>query len=219
MFESQHDDTLQTIYRYFTASHPAPSSINDLAGAAASSAATLPEILPHINTFDAVLIACYSPHPLVAELKKHTSKPVLGIFEASISTALNLLGEGQIFGIVSTGDIWKQILGDAIREDLLGVEKMRGVFAGVETLGLNAGDLHGDEDGEAVKKAVMAATGRLIDAHPTMEVKVIVLGCAGMAGMEDWVRVEAERREKEVRVVDGVKAGVGILQGLIRGQF
>lgn len=96
---------------------------------------------------------------------------------------------------------------------------MRRVFAGVETLGLNAGELHADKGGEGMKKAVMAATGRLIDAHPTTEVKVIVLGCAGMAGMEEWVREEAERREKKVRVVDGVKAGVGILQGLLRGQF
>ncbi len=106
-----------------------------------------------------------------------------------------------------------------MREDLLGVEKMRRVFAGVETLGLNAGDLHGDEGGEEAKKAVMAATGRLIDADPTMETKVIVLGCAGMAGMEEWVREEAQRRDRKVRVVDGVKAGVGILQGLVRGQF
>jgi len=139
---------------------------------------------------------------LVTELKKHTLKPILGIFEASISTALNLLGEGQFFGIVSTGKVWKQILGDAIREDLLGVDKMRRVFAGVE-----------------VKKAVMAATGRLIDADPAMEIKVIVLGCAGMAGMEEWVREEVGTRGKEVRVVDGVKAGIGILQGLIRGRF
>ena len=217
--QRQHDNTVQTDYSYLTALCPAPRSIDDLAGAATSSAAALPKILPYINDFDAFLIACYSPHPLVAELKKHTPKPVLGIFEASVSTALHLLGEDQIFGIVSTGEVWKQILGDAMREDLLGVEKMRRVFAGVETLGLNAGDLHGDEGGEEAKKAVMAATGRLIDADPTMETKVIVLGCAGMAGMEEWVREEAQRRDRKVRVVDGVKAGVGILQGLVRGQF
>lgn len=96
---------------------------------------------------------------------------------------------------------------------------MRRVFAGVETLGLNAGDLHKEGGEEQVKKAVMAATGRLINADPVMETKVIVLGCAGMAGMEEWVRKEAERRDNKVRVVDGVKAGVGILQGLVRGQF
>lgn len=157
---------------------------------------------------------------MVTELKKHTLKPILGIFEASIGTALNLLGEGQFFGIVSTGKVWKQIFGDAIREDLLGADKMRRVFAGVETLGLNAGELHGDGDGEGeVKKAVMAATGRLIDADPAVEVKVIVSGCAGMAGMEEWVRKEVGRRGNEVKVVDGVKAGIGVLQGLIRGQF
>lgn len=45
---------------------------------------------------------------------------------------------------------------------------------------------------------------------------MIVLGCAGMAGMEQWVR---EVAPENVRVVDGVKAGVGVLQGLVRGGF
>ena len=154
-------------------------------------------------------------------LKKRTTKPVLGIFEASISTALNLLGEGQTFGIVSTGEVWKQILGQAIREDLLGLEKAGRVFAGVETLGLNAGKLHEEGGEEEVKKRVMAATGRLIKGgvEKGSEVSAIVLGCAGMAGMGEWVREEVEKRGKQIKVIDGVKAGVGILQGLLRGQF
>ena len=48
------------------------------------------------------------------------------------------------------------------------------------------------------------------------KVKVVILGCAGMAGMEGWVREEVG---EGVRVVDGVKASVGALQGLIRGRF
>ncbi|KAF8199519.1 hypothetical protein BJ912DRAFT_949259 [Pholiota molesta] len=39
---------------------------------------------------------------------------------------------------------------------------------------------------------------------------VIILGCAGMAGMEDLVQ------QGPVRVVDGAKAGVQILAGLAR---
>lgn len=98
-------------------------------------------------------------------------------------------------------------------------------------MGVDAGDLHPSEpsshnpnigQGESkseikIKNAVMAATGRLLDRG---DVGVVVLGCAGMVGMEEWVREEVVRRGlKGVRVVDGVKAGVSVLQGLIRGGF
>jgi len=42
----------------------------------------------------------------------------------------------------------------------------------------------------------------------------VCLGCAGMAAMEPWVRSVVG---DGVLVVDGVRAGVGALQGLIRG--
>ena len=61
------------------------------------------------------------------------------------------------------------------------------------------GDEDGDEDGEEGG-----------------EVGVVVLGCAGMVGMEEWVR---DVVGEGVKVVDGVKAGVGILQGLVRSGF
>lgn len=108
---------------------------------------------------------------------------------------------------------------------------------------MDAGDLHGDDDGssldqceerdasegagasegggepdESVKQKVKAATHRLLARG---DVSVIILGCAGMAGMEGWVRegVEEAGLRGGVRVVDGVKAGVGVLQGLLRGGF
>lgn len=210
----------QTTHTYHTAPPSSPPSINDWPTIHASTTATLPTLIPLLPTHDAFLIACYSPHPLVPALQALTSKPVIGIFEASVSTALNLLAPEQRFGIVSTGKIWESILGDAIRGEVLGEEKAGRVFTGVETLGLDAGDLHGDAGEEVVKRKVMAAAGRLLGGGSSGgEVKVIVLGCAGMAGMEEWVREEVKRRGKEVKVVDGVKAGVGILQGICRGQF
>ena len=183
--------------------------------------ATLPQVLPLIDSHDAFLVACYSPHPLVQELKKHTSKPVLGIFEASVSAALNLLGEGGAFGIVSTGEVWKRILEDAIKNDLLGADKAAKAFVGVETLGVDAGDLHQDGGDDEVKKKVMAATGRLIDSGngKGRKINAILLGCAGMVGMDQWVKQEVQKRGKRIKVVDGVKAGVGILQGLLRAHL
>ena len=147
---------------------------------------------------------------------------MIGIFEASVSTALSLLDERQAFAIISTGDAWKQILGDAVRNDLLGVDKARRVFAGVETLGLSAGELHGEGAEEGVRQRVKAATRRSIEVGGVVlgkEVSVILLGCAGMVGMEYWVKEEVGRAGRQTKIVDGVKAGIGILQGILRGQF
>lgn len=118
---------------------------------------------------------------------------------------------------MSTGDVWRGILGDAVRDDILGKERAGGCFAGVETCGLDAGELHGDGE---VERRVREATGRLVRGKEgggeMGEVGVVVLGCAGMVGMEGWVREEVS---EGVRVVDGVRAGVGVLQGLVRGGF
>ena len=98
---------------------------------------------------------------------------------------------------------------------MLGREKAEEVFKGVETCGLDAGELHRDP-GE-VERRVKDAAGRLVRGEEGGgKVGVVVLGCAGMVGMEEWVgSVVGEG----VRIVDGVRAGVGLLQGLVRCGF
>lgn len=159
----------------------------------------------------------------MSRLRKVTTAPVLGIFEASITTALQLLDPDfeteESFGIVSTGKVWEALLGRAVR-GFLGGAQGTGVeqFAGVETTGLDAAELHGAPR-EEVRRRVKEAAGRLVrkgEGEGEGEVKVVVLGCAGMVGMEGWVREEVG---EEVRVVDGVVAGVGALVGLVKGGF
>lgn len=214
----------------------------------------------------------------MGELKRRTAKPVLGIFEASIASAVQLLshiprvleheelekesdpaGRGDLaasshldtntgttprqkpgtpeplphtqkFAIITTAAIWGPVLSNAVRSaepEMLGPERASALFAGVETVGLNAGELHGgpQQEGE-VERRVRKAVRKLVDGKEEEgEVGVIVLGCAGMVGMERWVREEwaglknGRRVWEEGKVVDGVKAGVGILQGLVRGRF
>ncbi|KAI4122968.1 MAG: hypothetical protein LQ338_005524 [Usnochroma carphineum] len=237
-----------THYTYFTAPSPSPASINNLTDAAASAAAcrdtlTLHGNIYNLNNYDAVLVACYSPHPLIPEIQKWGETfPCTGIFEASILASLQLLspGKNQKFGIVSTGLQWAGILGDAITAPAgtsgaaLGGEMAGRWFAGVECVGVSAGELHPSEDGDeeggggddeagrvegngGIKDKVMAATGRLLDRG---DMGVVILGCAGMVGMEEWVREEVGRRGLQgVRVVDGVKAGVSVLQGILRADY
>lgn len=82
-------------YNYFTSpkhpTHPTGLSINDPSDAALSALHALPLLHPLLEAHDAFLIACYSPHPLVQELKSRTRKPVILIIEASIAVAVQML--------------------------------------------------------------------------------------------------------------------------------
>ena len=173
---------------------------------------------------------------------------VVGIFEASVAASLMVLGGGgtsmmktdegagehsgkkeeekerEAFGIISTGKVWEALLSKGVYE-MLGVRALDDIspasssslpcarFAGVETTGLNATELH-DAPQDEVKRRIQDATRRLVKLG---NVRVVILGCAGMAGMEEWVGEVVDRGK--VRIVDGVKAGVGALQMLIRAGF
>ncbi|KAF1973796.1 hypothetical protein BU23DRAFT_463278 [Bimuria novae-zelandiae CBS 107.79] len=213
-----------TAHEYFTAPS-GPKSINDEDDAADSVKHCLPELEKVLDKHDGFLVACYSKHPLVPILKdqkaiKSGRKAVTGIFEASVSTSLQIIHPDEKFGIVSTGKVWEKILSEAV-VDFLGTGSDAGKrFAGVETTGLNATDLH-DAPPEEVRKRMKDAVKRLLKKG---KVGAICLGCAGMAGMDKMVReacVEelGEDDGNRVRIVDGVVAGVAWLEGAVRSGF
>jgi Asp/Glu/hydantoin racemase len=149
------------------------------------------------------------------ETIKKSNKPVTGIFEASVAMSLQLIHPNEKFGIVSTGKVWQEILTEAVEAFLGRDGSLR--FAGVETTGLNATELH-DAPQEEVEGRVKDATKRLLSKGG---VGAVCLGCAGMSGMDDWVRSAAidelgEEKGKRIRIVDGVKAGVAWLEGAVR---
>jgi Asp/Glu/hydantoin racemase len=185
----------------------------------------LPTLESNLDNYDGFLVACYSKHPLVPILKgeaavKSARKPVTGIFEASVSTSLQLIHPNEKFGIVSTGKVWEQILSEAVVDFLGTGSEASKRFAGVETTGLNATDLH-DAPPEEVRTKMKDAVKRLLKKG---SVGAICLGCAGMSGMNEMVR-EASIEElgevegARVRIVDGVQAGVAWLEGAVRTGF
>lgn len=121
---------------------------------------------------------------------------------------------------MSTGKVWETILAEAVESFFGTGPKVSKRFAGVETTGLNATELH-DAPADEVTKRMKAATKRLVKKG---RVGAICLGCAGMAGMNEVVReacVEelGEERGKRVRIVDGVQSGVAWLEGAVRTSF
>ena len=191
--------------------------------------------------YDVFLVACYSQHPLVPQLKSecdaiqreatkgaHGSgarKYVTGIFEASVLSSLALTGSqpNEGFGIVSTGKIWETALREAVHE-MFGVDESKR-FVGCHTTGLNASDLH-ELPPEKVRGKMKEATKSLLrDGNKVgSSVQAICLGCAGMVGLEEAVRDACaeelgDELSHNISIVDGVKAGVGQLITLARGGF
>jgi len=165
-------------------------------------------------------VSCYSQHPLVPALKDEIRKRggkqiVTGIFESSILSCLGHLSLDERFGIVTTGNAWEKTFPRAVYEFLGAASSSR--FAGMEGCGLSAIELHQTSDDE-VSVRMKDATKRLVRKG---KVGAICLGCAGMAGMDRMVReacVEelGEDEGGRIRVVDGVVAGVGWLEGAVR---
>src|SRR5262245_58544998 len=122
------------------------------------------------NDCDAFVIACFSDPGLHA-CREATRKPVLGIAESGILTALTL---GQRFGVIS-------ILKTSIPRHLryVGQMGMQARFAGDRAVGLGVVELTDEA----------RTLSRMIDAGTELRDKdgadVLVMGCAGMARYRD----------------------------------
>ncbi|PYI21594.1 hydantoin racemase [Aspergillus japonicus CBS 114.51] len=166
---------------------------------------------------------------IVPSEQKVKRKYVTGIFEAGVLASLGVVSSFQYasgpgfhkslspetFGIISTGKIWETELSSAVA-DMLGHSSDGSIshFAGVETTGLTAVELHTTPPQE-VRRRLVEATERLLKGSQR-PVGAICMGCAGMVGMEEAVRegcVRAYGRQKgcQVRIIDGVAAGAGML--------
>ncbi|RSM03897.1 hypothetical protein CDV31_010297 [Fusarium ambrosium] len=215
------------IYTYTADPGTAPGSINDQEGIDASAKAVLndPNLQEELDSdkYDAVLVACFSVHCLVSKLSRYRNLAVTGIFEAGVLTALSLISapdNASRWGIVTTGKWWEEHLSNGVKK-LVG-QKGDGIndkFAGVFSSGLTAGDLH-TVSPEIVKEKLKEATRELLSSGM---VSVVVMGCAGMAGLEEIIRSTAVEMYGKadgnlVYIIDGAKAGVMQLEQMVHSK-
>jgi Asp/Glu/hydantoin racemase len=74
--------------------------------------------------YDGFLVAYYADHSLISILQVRLAlKPVIGIFDASITACNDVLAPGTQFGILTTGKAWEESLTAAVRR-LLGVSNL-----------------------------------------------------------------------------------------------
>jgi Asp/Glu/hydantoin racemase len=203
---------------FMTGPASSPAAINNEDEAQQSAEACLPVILERINQPDppsAILVACYSDHPLVPRLRTEVARPsgfhVLGIFEASINAALESIKPGEKFGVVTTGKDWEPVLTEGVLQYLneRAEDAEPDSFAGVIGTGLGVLDLSGDDAGNLMVQAAkeLASKGA----------RAICLGCAGMSGLERTIEdaINEEGSKKKIVVIDGVQHGIKQLVALI----
>lgn len=118
------------------------------------------------SDYAAFVIACYSD-PGLYSLREATRKPVLGIAECGILTALTL---GQKFGVIA-------ILAQSIPRHLrtIGAMGVADRLAGELPLGLGVAEL---DDAQRCFGRMLEVGRALRDTHGA---NVLVMGCAGMA--------------------------------------
>ena len=121
------------------------------------------------------------------------------------------------FGIVTTEKYWEEVLSEGVHEFLRQEQTPSSVFGGVQSTGLSAAELH-TMPLEEVKSRMVEATKRLLDEK---DIRVICLGCAGMAGMDIIVREacieqRGEKAGEEIHIIDGIAAGVSVIDGMLK---
>jgi len=142
--------------------------------------------------FDAFIVACHCD-PNLDVMKEITSKPVVGIGEASMKIASML---GHSFSVVSTADHSIPNKEALVRKYHL-QEQLASVKAAPEDF----------KDAPDEEKFLQAATAAITDDGA----EVIVLGCAGLSGLDKKLQAELG-----APVLDSVVCALIIASGLVK---
>lgn len=172
-----------------------PSSAEGYVESLVTAAAVMDAVAGHADPFDAVVMAGFGEHGREG-MRQLIAAPVVDITEAAVFAACLL---GHRFGIVTT-------LGSAVPgiRDSLATMGTAGRCCSVRAADVHVSAIAGDV---ARTADALEGTGRAVLAEGA---DVLVLGCAGFAGLDR----ELERR-LGVPVVDGVAAAVRFAESLV----
>ncbi|WFD24238.1 hypothetical protein MEQU1_002935 [Malassezia equina] len=188
---------------YFTASsETAPLSIEGMYDSVVSAAACLQELEPHLNEWDGFVVACFSAHPLCHVLREKTTAPVMSILSAPLLLASTLGGK---VSILTTSPRWVPLLEHDVKS--LGLSSLCHHIAssGMRVLELES----------LPREQVLQTLGQIAknDLVERLGSDVIILGCAGLAGLEDKVRQQCG---SGVVVLDPVRCSVELCAAALR---
>lgn len=189
-------------FEFYTAPSSAPAEIDNDDTAKLSESVVLPDLLAghYLERFDGFLVGCFSNHPLIQSLKKHTSKPIMGIMQACLTYHLV---NNYTSIIITSFKSWEPLLDDAIRQFYRTKEIPENIRP-TKSFDINVGNLNSPE----VFEEIVDKTKEIIGD----DIECVLLGCAGMAGLDEKLL----ERFRGVVFVDSVKIGVEVLVSLVR---
>lgn len=195
-------------FECLTAPKSAPASITSMTTSILSATHSLNVVLPRIDDttrppIHAVLVACFSAHPLVPMLRELTTLPIVGIMEAGILYGSQVGGN---VGVVTTDKRWEPLLEHEI-EGELGLKRQ--CSAGVLSSGLSVLELE-TLPKEQVYEALCKAAKKMVHQR---EADAILLGCAGMVGLTEVIQKAVG---PEVTVLDPVVCAAEMCISLAR---
>lgn len=159
--------------------------------------AVMDRVLAYDEPYDAVIQAGFGEHGREG-LQELLDVPVVDITEAAAHLAYLL---GYRYSVVTTLDRTVPLI-----EERLLVAGLSGHCASVRASGLSVLELD-----ESAQRSVAAIAAQAREAVERDRAEVIVLGCGGMAGLEDAVR----EATGGAPVVDGVAAAVKLAESLV----
>jgi len=149
-----------------------------------------------VEGYDGYVVACFGDPGLLAA-REVASGPVVGIAEAAMRTAAYL---GRSFSVVTT---LERTIGHT--REIARTYGVSELCAGIHACEIPVVELETDPTARATILAVCR------EALATDRSEVVVLGCAGMADLCEWLSGELG-----VPVVDGVAAAVTTVEQLVR---
>jgi len=172
----------------------APSGIESYHDAAVSEKYLLDRFKKWKEKYDGFIIACHSDIG-VDLLREFTKKPVIGIGEASMLFALPL---GHKFSILSLKR--KKI---PQKEDLVKKYGLENKCASIRATGLGVVVNYKEKREKLIQEGIKAVKED--------GAEVLILGCAGMAGLDKEIE-----KIINVPVIDGVVSALMLIESLIR---
>jgi allantoin racemase len=162
-----------------------------------------PPIYVYWHADEQFVVACFSAHPLVNGLRELTSAPVHGILEAPLLFASTL---GSAVGILTTSPRWVPLL----KHDVHSLHLSSLNTCGIVSSGLSVLDLENLPREQVIRRLSEVAKIELDQARGC---DVIVLGCAGMVGLEQIIR---DACTPGMTVLDPVRCAVELCGGAVR---
>ncbi|EJS43244.1 dcg1p [Saccharomyces arboricola H-6] len=202
---------------YFTGPNTSPPQIDGQETSVQSMKACLPVLtddkgsIYYFQKFDGILIACFSDHPLVTELKDVAAKEksnvsVVGLLDSSIQYC-NLVGRN--FSIITSNKEWIPILNASVQSKFLtGNTIDKNLWKGTVSTDLQVLALHSPDNFQQIADIIRDENLRKLDSE------IVILGCAGFSGLQNKL---AKKFEKEGTLfLDTIEVGLEILITMIK---